>query len=114
MSGPSNHQGVAGGTKAVEGRDRESVVVLGRTPLPPRAAAKAAVMSLSEAFRIELAGSHPNIRVVVVYPGRIATDFGQNALGQRIVDIEKLPARVGNAHKYNKTERLDPPAEPEE
>lgn len=71
--------------------------ILGRTPLPPRAAyaaAKAAMVSLSEAFRIELAGSHPHIRVVVVYPGRIATDFGQNALGQRMGDSGKLPAEV--------------------
>ncbi len=71
--------------------------LLGRTPLPPRAAyaaAKAAMMSLSEAFRIELAGSHPDVRVVVVYPGRIATDFGQNALGQRTPDSGTLPAEV--------------------
>jgi NADP-dependent 3-hydroxy acid dehydrogenase YdfG len=71
--------------------------LLGRTPLPPRAvyaAAKAAMMSLSEAFRIELAGSHPKIRVAVVYPGRIATDFGQNALGQRVGDRGKLPDEV--------------------
>lgn len=71
--------------------------LLGRTPLPPRAAyaaAKAAMMSLSEAFRIELAGSHPDVRVVVVYPGRIATDFGHNALGQRMTDAAKLPDEV--------------------
>ncbi|WP_437313583.1 SDR family NAD(P)-dependent oxidoreductase [Sorangium sp. So ce385] len=71
--------------------------LLGRTPLPPRAAyaaSKAAMMSLSEAFRIELSGSHPNVRVVVVYPGRIATDFGQNALGQRTADGGKLPDEV--------------------
>lgn len=52
------------------------------------------MMSLSEAFRIELAGSHPDVRVVVVYPGRITTDFGQNALGQRMGDSGKLPAEV--------------------
>ncbi len=71
--------------------------LLGRTPLPPRAAyaaAKAAMMSLSEAFRIELAGSHPAVRVVVVYPGRIATDFGRHALGQRTPDSGSLPAEV--------------------
>jgi NAD(P)-dependent dehydrogenase (short-subunit alcohol dehydrogenase family) len=71
--------------------------LLGRAPLPPRAAyaaAKAAMMSLSESFRIELMGSHPSIRVVVVYPGRIATDFGQNAMGQRMGDSGKLPAEV--------------------
>jgi NADP-dependent 3-hydroxy acid dehydrogenase YdfG len=71
--------------------------LLGRVPLPPRAAyaaAKAAMMSLSEAFRIELSGSHPGVRVVVVYPGRIATEFGQNALGERKPDAGKLPAEV--------------------
>jgi NAD(P)-dependent dehydrogenase (short-subunit alcohol dehydrogenase family) len=71
--------------------------LLGRTPIPPRAAyaaAKAAMMSLSEAFRIELSGSHPAIRVVVVYPGRIATDFGKNAAGQPMGDSGKLPAEV--------------------
>lgn len=71
--------------------------LLGRTPLPPRAAyaaAKAAMMSMSEAFRVELAGSHPELRVVVVYPGRIATEFGLNALGQRMGDTGRLPAEV--------------------
>jgi NAD(P)-dependent dehydrogenase (short-subunit alcohol dehydrogenase family) len=71
--------------------------LLGKTPLPPRAAyaaAKAAMMSLSEAFRIELAGSHPDLRVVVVYPGRITTDFGRHALGQRTPDGGSLPAEV--------------------
>ncbi len=71
--------------------------LLGRTPLPPRAAyaaSKAAMMSLSEAFRMQLAGTHPDVRVVVVYPGRIATDFGLNALGERTSDPGKLPAEV--------------------
>lgn len=71
--------------------------LLGRTPLPSRAAyaaAKAAMMSLSEAFRVELAGSHPGVRVVVVYPGRIATEFGHHALGVRTADGAALPAEV--------------------
>ena len=71
--------------------------LLGHTPLPPRAAyaaAKAAMMSLSEAFRIELASTHPEIRVVIVYPGRIATDFGPHALGQRMPDGPQLPPEV--------------------
>ena len=71
--------------------------LLGRVALPPRAAyaaAKAAMMSLSEAFRNELAGSHPELRVVVVYPGRITTDFGRNALGEGTPDGGKLPAAV--------------------
>lgn len=71
--------------------------LLGHTPLPPRAAyaaAKAAMMSISEAFRIELAGTHPELRVVVVYPGRIATDFGPHALGQPMPDSGTLPPEV--------------------
>jgi short-subunit dehydrogenase len=88
-------------TPHLEARGTGAIVnvssLLGRTPIPSRAAyaaAKAAMMSLSEAFRIELADSHPDIRVVVVYPGRIATDFGQNALGQPMADGGKLPAEV--------------------
>jgi len=50
--------------------------------------------SLSEAFRAQLAGTHPNLRVVVVYPGRIATDFGLNAMGERMADAGTLPAEV--------------------
>ena len=71
--------------------------LLGRTTIPPRAAyaaAKAAMGSLSEAFRAQLAGTHPNLRVVVVYPGRIATDFGLNAMGERMADAGTLPAEV--------------------
>lgn len=71
--------------------------LLGKTPIPPRAAyaaAKAAMMALSESFRMELAGSHPDVRVVVVYPGRIATDFGKHALGGRTPDGATLPAEV--------------------
>jgi len=45
------------------------------------AAAKAAMSRLSDELRGELAQSHPEVRVVVVYPGAIATDFGNNALG---------------------------------
>ena len=50
-------------------------------PVGSYAAAKAAMSRLSEELRGELSQSHPNVRVVVVYPGVIATDFGQNALG---------------------------------
>ena len=71
--------------------------LLGRTPIPPRAAyaaAKAAMNALSEAFRMDLGGTHPDVRVVVVYPGRIATDFGANAAGERMGDAGKLPTEV--------------------
>jgi NAD(P)-dependent dehydrogenase (short-subunit alcohol dehydrogenase family) len=44
-------------------------------------AAKAALDSLTESLRLELAERHPGIRVVLVLPGVVATDFGLNALG---------------------------------
>ncbi len=44
-------------------------------------AAKAAVNSLAETARFELARSHPGIRVVTVLPGVVATDFGLSAIG---------------------------------
>ncbi|WP_394821777.1 SDR family NAD(P)-dependent oxidoreductase [Pendulispora albinea] len=59
-------------------------------PVGSYAAAKAAMSRLSDALRGELAQSHPEIRVVAVYPGAIATDFGQNALGQK-ADSRKSP-----------------------
>lgn len=42
------------------------------------AATKAALIALSDALRLELAGD--GIHVVVVYPGYTATDFGANAI----------------------------------
>jgi NAD(P)-dependent dehydrogenase (short-subunit alcohol dehydrogenase family) len=44
-------------------------------------AAKAALDSLTESLRFELAQEFPRIRVVLVLPGVVATDFGKNALG---------------------------------
>ena len=44
-------------------------------------ASKAALNSLTETLRFELARDHPGIRVVLVLPGVVATDFGHNALG---------------------------------
>jgi NAD(P)-dependent dehydrogenase (short-subunit alcohol dehydrogenase family) len=44
-------------------------------------ASKAALASLTETLRLELARDHPGIRVVLVLPGVVATDFGLNALG---------------------------------
>src|SRR5262249_8222986 len=59
--------------------------MLSRIPdVPFRAAysaAKAALNSLTESLRSELAKEHPGIRVVLVLPGVVATDFGSNALG---------------------------------
>jgi NAD(P)-dependent dehydrogenase (short-subunit alcohol dehydrogenase family) len=44
-------------------------------------AAKAALDSLTETARFELAKEVPGIRIVTVLPGVVATDFGLNALG---------------------------------
>jgi NAD(P)-dependent dehydrogenase (short-subunit alcohol dehydrogenase family) len=43
-------------------------------------ASKAALTSLAESLRMDLAKDHPGIRVVTVFPGVVATDFGNNAL----------------------------------
>jgi len=59
--------------------------MLSRVPdAPLRAAysaAKAALNSLTESLRFELAKEYPGIRVVLALPGVVATDFGKNALG---------------------------------
>jgi NAD(P)-dependent dehydrogenase (short-subunit alcohol dehydrogenase family) len=59
--------------------------MLSRIPdVPFRAAysaAKAALNSLTESVRFELAREFPGIRVVLVIPGVVASDFGKNALG---------------------------------
>ena len=44
-------------------------------------ASKAALNSLTESLRFELAKDFPAIRVVLVLPGVVATEFGNNALG---------------------------------
>ena len=68
--------------------------VVARVKVPrsvgPYAAAKAAMSRLSEELRGELSQSHPEIRVAVVYPGVVATDFGQNAIGSQ-GDSRKVP-----------------------
>jgi NAD(P)-dependent dehydrogenase (short-subunit alcohol dehydrogenase family) len=59
--------------------------MLGRVPFATirsaYCASKAALNSLTETLRFELAQSHPQIKVVLVLPGVVATDFGNNALG---------------------------------
>jgi NAD(P)-dependent dehydrogenase (short-subunit alcohol dehydrogenase family) len=58
--------------------------MLGRVPFATirsaYCAAKAALDSLAEALRMDLAKDFPGIRVVTVFPGVVATDFGSNAL----------------------------------
>lgn len=59
--------------------------MLGRVPFAPirsvYSASKAALNSLTETLRMELAETFPRIRVLTVMPGVVATDFGNNALG---------------------------------
>ena len=58
--------------------------MLARVALAPfrsaYSASKAALNSLTESLRAELAARHPRIRVVCVMPGVVATGFGANAL----------------------------------
>lgn len=59
--------------------------MLSRTPRATMRAAysasKAALNSITESLRFELAETHPRIRVVLVLPGLVATEFGNNAIG---------------------------------
>ena len=59
--------------------------MLSRVPLATFRAAysasKAAVNALTEAVRVELAKDFPAIRVLLVLPGVVATEFGNRALG---------------------------------
>jgi short-subunit dehydrogenase len=43
-------------------------------------AAKAAMNSLTANLRAELRATHPDIKVTLVLPGVVATDFGNNAV----------------------------------
>ncbi|MFN8390025.1 MAG: SDR family oxidoreductase [Bdellovibrionota bacterium] len=58
---------------------------LGRVPLAPHrsaySAAKAALNSLTANLRMDLRSTHPNVRVSLVMPGMVTTDFSKNALG---------------------------------
>ncbi len=59
--------------------------VLSRVPFVPfrsaYSAAKAALNALTANLRADLAQAHPGIRVSVVMPGVVTTDFQRNALG---------------------------------
>ena len=58
--------------------------MLGRVPFAPvrsaYTAAKHALNGLSASLRMELAATHPEIRVSVIHPGIVATEFGVRAL----------------------------------
>ena len=59
--------------------------MLSRTPLFPArsaySASKAALNSLTETLRLELASEYPEIHISTVLPGVVATEFGNNAVG---------------------------------
>jgi len=59
--------------------------MLGRVPFASirsmYCAAKAAMGSLTETMRNDLAKDFPEVRVTCFYPGVVTTDFGRNALG---------------------------------
>jgi short-subunit dehydrogenase len=59
--------------------------MLSRTPFAPfrsaYSASKAALNSLTESLRFQLAESAPGVVVTLVLPGVVATEFGNNALG---------------------------------
>lgn len=85
-------------------------------------AAKAALNLLTEALRFELAREFPDIRVSLVLPGVVATDFGNNALGggvdsralpgaQSAVEVARIVAdgiRDGRADIYTRPDGIDP------
>jgi NAD(P)-dependent dehydrogenase (short-subunit alcohol dehydrogenase family) len=48
---------------------------------PAYSASKAALNSLTESLRLELAPKFPRIRLLTIMPGPVATDFGNSALG---------------------------------
>ncbi len=84
-------------------------------------ASKAALASLTETLRLELAKDHPGIRVLLVLPGVVATEFGVNALGggpdsrtlpgaQPVEEVARLVAdgmRTGRGDLYTRPEGLD-------
>jgi len=99
--------------------------MLGRVPMATirsaYSAAKAALNSLTETLRLELAQSHPGIRVHLVLPGIVATEFGTNALGggpdsrvlpgaQDVAEVARVVAdglAAGKADIYTRPQGLD-------
>jgi NADP-dependent 3-hydroxy acid dehydrogenase YdfG len=70
---------------------------LGRVPLAPFRsaynAAKSAVNALTANLRMELRDSYPGIKVSLVMPGVVATNFARNVLGTAQPPAGGIPAR---------------------
>ncbi len=70
---------------------------LGRVPLASFRsaynAAKSAVNALTANLRMELRDSYPGIKVSLVMPGMVATDFARNVLGTAQPPAGSIPAR---------------------
>ena len=99
--------------------------MLGRVPFATiraaYSAAKAALDSLAESLRMDLARSHPGIRVVTVFPGVVATDFGSNAVfggpdsrtlpgAQPVEEVARIVAdgmRAGPLDVYTRADGLE-------
>jgi NAD(P)-dependent dehydrogenase (short-subunit alcohol dehydrogenase family) len=99
--------------------------MLGRVPFATSraaySAAKAALNSLTESLRLDLAREHPGIRVLLVLPGVVATDFGANAVfggpdsrtlpgAQPVDEVARIVAdamRGGPADVYTRADGLD-------
>ena len=100
--------------------------MLSRTPRATMRAAysasKAALNSLTESLRFELAATHPKIRVVLVLPGVVATEFGKNAIGggpdsrtlpgaQSVEEVARVIAHglfSGPLDVYTRSEGIEP------
>ena len=58
--------------------------MLGRVPMASfrsaYSASKAALNVLTSNLRMDLRGSHPNVKISLVMPGMVSTDFGKNAV----------------------------------
>jgi NAD(P)-dependent dehydrogenase (short-subunit alcohol dehydrogenase family) len=99
--------------------------MLSRTPVvAPRAAygaVKAALNTLTDTMRVDLARDCPGIVLITVYPGVVATEFGLNALGggadmrgfpgaQSVEDVATVMAdgiAAGRAEVYTRPEFLE-------
>jgi short-subunit dehydrogenase len=97
---------------------------LGRVPLAIHRsaynAAKAALNSLTANLRTELASRSPNVRVTLVMPGMVNTDFARNALnapagtgayaGPHVQTIEQVADMVADAIEHPVAEVYTNPA----